>query len=137
MSRPDHLEPEEIPVDTLDAPHEPAAWTRSTRRFWAVLLAGPVIWIVHFAAVYLAAEAACTPAVEDRWPAVDESSLRVFIVAATVVAAVGCVVAALVAWRAMRRPDASPLHRASVVLAIGSVASVIAVGGPVLVLGPC
>lgn len=137
MSRPDHLDPEDVPVDTLDAPHEPAAWTRSTRWFWAVLLAGPVIWIGHFAAVYLAAEAACTPAVADRWSVVDEGSLRWFIVVATVVAAVACVVAALVAWRAMRAPDASPLHRASVMLAVGSVASVIAVGGPVLVLGPC
>lgn len=137
MSSPDHVDREEIPVDTLEAPHEPAVWTRSTRRFWAVLLAGPVIWIVHFAVVYLAAETVCTPAVSDRWPALDEGSLECFVVVATVVAALGCAVAAVVAWRATREPGASPLHRASVVLAVGSFASVLAVGGPVLVLGPC
>jgi heme/copper-type cytochrome/quinol oxidase subunit 2 len=137
VSRPDHLEPGEVPVDTLGPPHEPAVWTRSTRRFWAILLAGPVIWIVHFAVVYLAAETACTPAVADRWPALDESSLERFVVIATIIAALGCAAAAVVAWRSMRAPAASPLHRASVVLAIGSFASVIAVGGPVLVLDPC
>lgn len=130
----DQGEQQEIPVD---APNEPAVWSRSTRRFWAVLLAGPVIWIVHFAVVYLAAETACTPTVASRWPAIDEESLRAFIVVATLVAAAAGVIAAVVAWRAMRAPDASPLTRAAVVLAIGSVASVIAVGGPVLVLGPC
>lgn len=137
MSRPDHVEPEEIPVDTRDVPHEPAVWTRSTRRFWAVLLAGPVIWIVHFAVVYLVAEAVCSPAVQDDRSGVDEGPLRVFIVVATVIAVLACIAAALVAWRAMRRPGASPLHRASLLLAVGSVASVIAVGGPILVLGPC
>lgn len=137
MSLPDPRNGDEIPVDTLDAPHEPAAWTRPTVRFWVVLLAGPVIWIVHFAVVYLTAEATCTPTVGNRWPMLDAGSLRVFVVVATIVAAIGCVVAALVAWRAVRRPDASPLHRAAVVLAVGSCASVIAVGAPVLVLGPC
>lgn len=134
MSHPDPTRREEIPVD---APNEPAVWTRSTVRFWAVLLAGPVIWVVHFAVVYLAAEAACTPTVASRWPAVGEDSLRGFVVVATVVAGLACVAAVFVAWRAMREPDASPLHRASVVLAIGSFLSVIAVGAPVLVLGPC
>lgn len=134
MSHPDPTRPEEIPVD---APNEPAVWTRSTVRFWAVLLAGPVIWVVHFAVVYLAAEAACTPTVAARWPAVDEDSLRTFVVVATVVGAGACLGAAVVAGRAMREPDASPLHRASVVLAIGALLSVVAVGAPVLVLGPC
>lgn len=131
-----HSDQGEQPIP-VDAPDEPAVWSRSTRRFWAVLLAGPVIWILHFAVVYLAAETACTPTVASRWPAIDEGSLRAFIIVATIVAAAACVIAALVAWRAMRAPDASPLTRAAVVLAIGSVATVIAVGGPVLVLGPC
>lgn len=135
MSHPDPTRPEEIPVDTRTAPHEPAVWSRSTVRFWMLLLAGPVIWIVHFAVVYLAAEAACTPATE--WPAVGERTLRRFVVVATIVAALLCLAVAAVAWRVRREPEASPLHRASGVLAIGSFLSVIAVGAPVLVLGPC
>ena len=137
MSAPDPADPEQIPVDTLEAPHEPAVWTRSTSWFWVVLLAGPVIWIVHFAVVYLAAEAACTPTVASRWPDLDGGSLRAFVVVVTLVAAIACAVAAIVAWRATRAGDASPLTRAAVVLAIGSLVSVVLVGTPVLVLGPC
>lgn len=134
MSLPDPTERGEIPVD---APGEPLAWTRSTFWFWMVLLAGPVIWIVHFGVVYLVAEVACTETVANRWPALGPDSLRAFVIVTTIVAAVACAIAAVVAWRVMRQPDSSPLHRASVLLAIGSLLSVIAVGGPVLVLGPC
>lgn len=137
MSLPDPTDPEEIPVDTLEAPHEPAVWSASTVRFWAVLLAGPVIWIVHFAVVYLVAEAACAPNVAERWSALGGRTLDGFVVVATIVAGMACLVATAFAWRAMREPDASPLHLASVVLAIGSFLSVIAVGAPALVLGPC
>jgi len=137
VSHPDPTNPEDIPVDTLEAPHEPAVWTESTVRFWAVLLAGPVIWVVHFAVVYLTAEAACAPAVANRWSSLGEQSLDGFVIVATIVAAIACLAATALAWRAMRRPDASPLHRASVVLAVGSFVSVIAVGAPALVLDPC
>lgn len=137
MTVPDPSDPSEIPVDTLEAPHEPAVWTESTARFWAVLLAGPVIWITYFAVVYLVAEAACTPSVSDRWSAFGERTLAGFVAVATIVAGIAALVATAVAWRAVRRPDASPLHRASMVLAVGSFLSVIAVGAPVVVLGPC
>lgn len=137
VSLPDPTQGDEVPVDTLDAPHEPAAWTRPSVRLWIMLLSGPVVWIVHFAIVYLTVEAACAPAVHGRWSVLDERSLRVFVVVATVVAALACVVTAFAVRRVARRPGASPLCRAAVVLAAGSCVSVLAVGAPVLVLGPC
>jgi hypothetical protein len=63
---------------------------RQSRVTFAVLLAGPVIWLVHFMVVYLVAEAGCTgggPGLELLDPPVPS----VVTVIATVVAAGGCV----------------------------------------------
>ncbi|MDQ4133989.1 MAG: hypothetical protein M3179_12480 [Actinomycetota bacterium] len=62
---------------------------RLVRVTWVVFLGGPVIWFTHFMVVYLVAEAGCTG---------DGPGLRAFnppvpstvTLAATVVAAVGC-----------------------------------------------
>jgi uncharacterized membrane protein len=112
---------------------------RSSIRLWAVLLAGPVIWINHFMVVYLLAEAACAAVdSEDMW-FIGSDALVAVTIAATVVAAAACVFAG---WWTRRHAtgaegDESILAWAGVLLAIGSLVAVLAVGLPAAVLGPC
>lgn len=125
------------PVDTLEEPHEPVVVTRSTIGLWALTLAGPVLWIVHFMFVYLTAEAACEAARVDEMRFVGEGTLRTIVLVATAVGAVACLVAGAVAWRRRHRVGQPEMSVAGAMLAVGSALSVVAVGLPALVLGPC
>lgn len=75
---------------------------RPARVIWAAFLAGPIIFMVHFMIVYLVAEAACTgdgPGLA----AFNSPVVEIVTVAATVVAALGCLAVArwnLRRWRA-------------------------------------
>jgi hypothetical protein len=137
-----------VPVDvSLD---------RSNRGAWAVLLAGPVIWITHFMTVYLIAEAGCTGdgALLDLF---DPPVPVVATIVATVVAVPLAAAAAVWAWRGWRSgerrrpaaPDAPPqvaaaagVRRRSVaftgfLLSAFSVVAILFTAAPALVLGPC
>lgn len=66
-----------------------ASADRQARGVWVMLIGGPVIWFAHFMIVYLVAEAACTgdgPGME----LFNSPVLEIVISAATVAAALGC-----------------------------------------------
>jgi hypothetical protein len=136
-----------VPVDmSLD---------RRARIAIMVFLAGPVLWALHFAVVYLVAEAGCTG---------DGTGLRLFdppvptvvTTVATVVGALACLACAWWAhqrWRTARRgPPADAtleqeelegedpggtLEFAGVLLSLVSFVSILMVGLPALALTPC
>lgn len=112
----------------------------------AVFLAGPVIAVVHFVVVYLVAEAGCTgdgPGLD----AFDPPVPVVVTVVATVVAALASCGAALWAyrrWRPRHREaapaelvDRRPLAFIGFLLSLLATVTVLLVGAPALVLGPC
>lgn len=113
---------------------------RPARRSLAVLVAGPVVGMADFLLVYLVAEAGCTgggPGLEQLGPPVPV----VVTVAATLVAAVACLACA--GWGVRRwRAEAPGTGEGSLALA-GALLSglfavtVLMVGTPALVLGPC
>lgn len=117
----------------------------------AVFLAGPIIWSVHFMVVYLVAEAGCTG--DGPGLSLFDPPLPVVVtLAATVIGAAACLLSALWGyrrWRA-RRDD----HNASsatltgqdtggllsfggFVMSLLGFATVLFVGVPAAVLGPC
>lgn len=124
-----------------------------TRQALAAFVAGPVIWITHFALVYLVAEAGCTgdgPGLELFDPPVPV----VVTIVATVVAALACLWVGrweLRRWREQRgAPEpaehipatveprsGAPLSFAGMLLAAISFVSVLFVGLPVLVFTGC
>jgi hypothetical protein len=80
---------------------------RLARRDIALFVAGPVIWSVHFMAVYLVAEAGCTgdgPGLDVFDPPVPVT----FTLAATAVAALASLAAAWWSYRAWKAPDDQP-----------------------------
>jgi hypothetical protein len=81
-------------VTTTNAP-------ASFRAAWLLLLAGPVIWAVHFMAVYLVAEAVCS-AGDSTAEVLGLPWLSFVTIAVTVAAAVATLVLAVVAWRHWR-----------------------------------
>ena len=125
------------PVDTVDEPHEPVVDTASTVRLWRHVLAGPTLWIVHFAVVYLVSEAACEADRTGRIDFLGPSDTVDFVVVATIAGAVAAGLAATLTWRAARRPGASRLLWVGTLLSIGSAAAIVAVGLPVVWLDPC
>lgn len=120
-----------VPVDVSGDPRG--------QRAIAMFVAGPLIWTAHFLLVYLVVEAGCTG---------DGPGLRLFdppvptvvTLAATVAAAVGCLVAARWAYRGWRAaPDerGGPLALAGALLSLLGVVTVVFVGLPALVLPAC
>jgi hypothetical protein len=117
----------------------------------AVLLAGPVILIVHFLVVYLVAEAGCTgdgPGLDVFDPPVP----TVATVVATVVAAAASSASALWGYRRWRSGgndeppdhppadhlvDRAPLGFVGFLLSLLSLVTVLLVGVPALLLGAC
>lgn len=108
---------------------------------WAVLfLAGPVIWYVHFWAVYLLAEAGCFAAglgsgSQPLW-------LVVTILIATLVAVALIAWTTWAAWRKWRchedpRPGRSALYFMGFVLGPLSIVATLFVGLPIAYLPPC
>lgn len=115
----------------------------------ALFVAGPLIWMAHFAVVYLVVEAGCTG---------DGPGLRLFdppvptivTLAATAVAALGCLACAAGAYRRWRVDQQAPgegglepadrggaLAFAGFVLSLFGVVEVLFVGLPALVLPAC
>jgi len=77
---------------------------RRGRVIWVALLAGPIIWFVHFMVVYMVAEAGCTgggPGLEVFRP----PAATIVTIVATVVAALACVWAAVWALRRWQARD--------------------------------
>lgn len=120
------------------------------RSTWLALLAGPVIWFVHFMVVYLVAEAGCTgsgPGLVVFEPPVP----AVVTVAATVVALVACLGFARWALHRARRgtPEGEAddetaargrhdeLASIGVLLSLLSAAAVLFVAAPVVVFPGC
>lgn len=122
-----------------DRPVEEIPQQRSTVRDWALLLAGPVLWITHFMAVYLYSEAACVARESDALPVPGADALVPVVVAATVVAAFITVWATLLSWRAAHRRegDEAALGWAGALLGALSVVAILAVGLPALAVTPC
>jgi hypothetical protein len=121
----------------VDAPHEPTVPAPSSWRLWVVLLGGPAMWIGHFMIVYLTAEAVCTPPLvgsEQPW---SDTTLDTFVLVATIVAGLACLALAVIAGVALRREPEQWLWWVGLTLAVGSFASVLAVGLPSLAVGPC
>ena len=115
------------------------------RRAWALFLAAPVLWALHFLLVYLVGEAACSPAVSEP----PESAVSIFTVVVTAVAAVATAVVArrgygrwqtaLAAERA-GDPDRAPhavLAFGGFVLGLLFTVGVLFVGLPAAVLPAC
>ncbi|WP_158554017.1 hypothetical protein [Micromonospora deserti] len=116
----------------------------------ALFLAGPLIWSVHFMVVYLAVEAGCTgdgPGLD----VFDPPAPVVVTLAATAVAALGCLATALWAYRRWRadqrdRPEGRGLETpywggslafAGFLLSLLGFVSVLLVGVPALFLPAC
>ena len=137
----DHTGPERDgptePVDTLVPPHEPFVVTPSTIGTWVLTLAGPVVWIVHFGLVYLTAEATCEALRTDDMRFAGEVTLEWIVVIATAVAVLTCAAAGVAAWRRRDDPAREAMMTIGTLLSVGAAASVLAVGLPVLVVGPC
>lgn len=112
---------------------------RSTIRLWVQLLIGPVLWISHFMAVYLFAEAACVARESDELPVPGSGAIGPVVVVVTVIAAM--ITAAAAAWtlRAAKRShgDAAVMAWAGTLLAAMSVVAILAVGLPAAALDPC
>ena len=121
----------EHPIERI--PDEPSTFGR-----WVVAVGAPAIWMTHFMAVYLAAEAACAGLATDEWSFISEDALVGFTVVATAVAVVACAALAVVARRRMRADDRDRIDFAFLgfLLSVGSAIGVVAVGAPALVLTP-
>lgn len=131
---------------------------RRVRMTWAIFLAGPIIWLTHFMAVYLVAEAGCTGDGPGLW-LFDPPVPVVTTLVATVIAVALCVAATVWAFRhwrdAARELEEAPddaeaisgeydddrrrgsLALAGFLLGAFSVVAVLFTGTPALVLGPC
>lgn len=129
---------------------------RQSRTAITVVVTGPIVWAAHFLLVYLVAEAGCTgggPGLTVFDPPVP----TVFTVAATVVAALGCLASGVWAYRRWRAGQRNPVADESgdpstdrevrdlggslafigVLLSGVSLLSVLMVGVPALALSPC
>lgn len=123
------------PGETVEEPPP----DRSTIRLWVHLLVGPVLWITHFMAVYLFADAACVARTSDELPVPGSSAIVPIVIVATVLAAL--LTAAATAWnvRTARSAtgDAAVMAWAGSLLAALSVIAILAVGLPAAALDPC
>lgn len=111
----------------------------STIRLWVLLLAGPVLWIVHFMAVYLFAEAACAARESNDIAFFGTGAIVPIVVASTLVAAGVTGAAMLASWRGTRgrTEDATAMGWAGVLLGALSLVAILAVGLPALAVDPC
>ncbi|MDQ3963341.1 MAG: hypothetical protein M3277_05430 [Actinomycetota bacterium] len=120
----------------------------SSRMIWVLFLAGPVIWFVHFMAVYVLAEAVC--AAGDGGPRLLGLSLLALVTLVATVLAVGAaLVFAVRAYRVWRgRTDGSSdwlagdernggLALAGWLLGSVFVVAILFVGLPAAFLDPC
>jgi hypothetical protein len=114
----------------------PLADRAGSAPLWAALLAGPVLWIVHFAVVYLVSEVACRNAWAEL-AGLEAATLATLVATAIALVAIG--IAALLTERARRRTEQGNGQIMVIGLALDALfaASVLAVGIPALVLDPC
>jgi hypothetical protein len=114
----------------------PLADRAGSAPLWTALLAGPVLWIVHFAVVYLAAEVACR---DDGTRVAGMHAATLITLTATAAALGAIATAAALTERQRRRTDHGDPQIMIVGLALDVLfaASVLAVGVPALVLDPC
>lgn len=124
-----------VPVDVTVDPR--------TRTSLLVLLAGPVILMVHFLVVYLVVEAGCTGD-GPGFDALDPPVPAVATLAATAVAVLACCASAWWAyrrWRGAPAPgalvDREPLAFVGFLLSLLALLTVLLVGLPALVLEAC
>lgn len=113
---------------------------RSTLRDWALLLAGPVLWITHFGIVYLFAEAACAAReAGDAFQLPGTGAISPVIVVSTVVLAVVTAAATAVSWRTIGTSDGDreSMARGGALLGALSVVAIVSVGLPAIWLDPC
>jgi hypothetical protein len=119
---------------------------RRDRVVLATLVAGPVIWFLHFMLVYLVAEAGCTG--DGRGLALFDSPVPTVVsIAATVAGAVACAVVAGIAhgrWRASSPPDGAvdvsgrgSLAFTGLLLALLAAVAIVFVGLPATALPEC
>lgn len=115
--------------------------------FWVLLIAGPVIWFMHFMAVYLMVEAACTVDPPDT-RLLGRPILSTLTLGATVVAVIAAVAPTTLAYRRWRNAsgdddwmeisgDNSGLAYAGFLLGVLSVVAIGFVGLPAAFLDPC
>jgi uncharacterized membrane protein len=129
----------DVPPGTEDRPVELVPRSPATIGLWLLLLAGPIIWVLHFGVVYFAAEASCAASATPEMWFMGPDALVGTILAATVVATAVAALTAVYSWRRARRGDGDDAHlgRAGFLLTLGSIVAVLAVGLPALVLDPC
>jgi hypothetical protein len=120
----------------------------SFRAAWLLLLAGPVLWALHFMAVYLVAEAACS-AGDSTAEVLGLPWLSFVTVVATVVAAAATLILSVVAWRYWRARTDDPtgwiagdernagLALGGFLLGLMFTVAILFVGLPAAFLDPC
>lgn len=97
-------------------------------RWWVLLLAGPVIWYLHFWLVYLLAEAICTLDPEAGTP------LLLGVVAAATMLGIGAIVTIGLRRRSDDSPEFVLINRIQmIVFALG----VVMVAAPAIAFPPC
>lgn len=116
-------------VDVVDLPED-----APSRRLFAVLLGGPVLWALHFVAVYLYGEAWCVAGGHDD-VVLGLAEVDAVIALATVVATAGTAAVGLVAWRRWRGAG-SELALAGLVLAGMSAFAILLLAASAMVLDP-
>lgn len=141
-----------------DLPPRHGAWTaeegtavavdvsadRRDRVIWLAFTGGPLVWFLHFMAVYAVVEAGCSGEGEGL-RLLDPPPPEITTLAATGLAALACLALALWAYRRWRALDARPggsdparsLAFAGVLLSLLSFFAVLLVGLPALVLPSC
>lgn len=113
---------------------------RSTIRLWAHLLAGPVLWSVHFGVVYFFSEAACAAREHpQRVPFIGEGVLVPVVVVSTLVLGALLAASTWAVWRVARRSegDQAVMAWGGVLLGALFLYAIVAVGLPALGLDPC
>lgn len=143
MSESDDSTPTETRGDTTTGKGTPypveTGIPRSAAVTYVLFLAGPLIWSVHFFAVYLVSEMGCTgegPGLELFDPPVP----GLLTVTATAVAAVTCVAAAAWSYRRGRRgpgEESTTLLYAGAMLSALAFVTVLFVGVPAVVFPAC
>ena len=121
---------------------------RLTRRVWALFLAGPLIWSVHFVGVYLLAEAACAEG-GDGIEVLGLPVLSIVTLVATGVAVAMASMSTVAAHREWRTSTGAPrdwiagsdtnagLALAGFLLGLMFVVAILFVGLPAAFLEPC
>lgn len=109
---------------------------------WVVLLAGPVVWFVHFSVVYLVAEAGCNGAGQGL-ELFDPPVPALVTLVATLLAVPACLAVAYWAWKRIPRgptrdaaADTDVRERQRVLSSIGGLLALLSLAGVLFVAAP-